>query len=95
MSIFRRGGIYWYEFVFSGSRIRESARSKSKTIAREAERQRRRELEEVINRIPKRRRMPLFKIAAEEWILGLSGLADKSVAAYRQYMKTRTIVHPR
>jgi integrase len=45
-------------------------------------------LEEVINRIPKRRRMPLFKIAAEEWILGLSGLADKSVAAYRRYMKT-------
>ena len=63
MSIYRRGGVYWYEFEFQGQRIRESAKTSSKTIAREAERQRRRELELGINRIAKRERMPLFSLA--------------------------------
>jgi integrase len=45
-------------------------------------------LEEAINRIPKRQRTQLFTIAGEEWISSLSGLADKSIAAYRQYVKT-------
>jgi hypothetical protein len=58
MSIYKRGGLYWYEFEFAGSRIRKSAKTKSKTIAREAERVRRRELELGINRITKRARTP-------------------------------------
>ena len=86
MSVYKRGGIYWYEFEFAGSRIRESAKTSSITIAREAERVRRRELELGINRIPRRARTPLFKIAAEEWLSSLSGLAEKSLAAYRQYV---------
>jgi hypothetical protein len=45
MAIYRRGGIWWFEFSFQGQRIRESAMTSSKTIAREAERARRRELE--------------------------------------------------
>jgi integrase len=32
----------------------------------------------------------LFKIAAEEWLSSLSGLAEKSLAAYRQYVKSLT-----
>jgi hypothetical protein len=48
--------------------IHESARTKSKTLAREAERQRRRELEERINGIKKRGLPPTFEIAAKEWI---------------------------
>jgi integrase len=66
MSIFRRGAVYWYEFVFNGSRIRESAKTNSKTIAKHAEMQRRRELELGINRIERPKRVPLFKIASEE-----------------------------
>ena len=38
MSVFKRGNTWWYEFQLNGSRIRESARTGSKTIAREAER---------------------------------------------------------
>jgi integrase len=88
MSVYRRGGTYWFEFVFNGARIRESAKTNSKPLAREAERVRRRELETAVNRIPKRERMPLFKFATEQWLSSLSGLAEKSIAAYRQYVKS-------
>ena len=39
--------IYWYDFVFAGKRIRESAKTPLKTLARMAEKNRRRELEEA------------------------------------------------
>jgi integrase len=51
MAIFRRGDICWYEFWFAGRRIRESSKSPSKTIAKNAEQQRRRELEEGFNNV--------------------------------------------
>ena len=43
--------IYWYDFVFAGKRIRESAKTPLKTLARMAEKNRRRELEEGFNGI--------------------------------------------
>lgn len=45
MAVFKRGKWYHFEFVFRGKRIQESARTASKTVAVEAERSRRRELE--------------------------------------------------
>ena len=68
MSIYRRGKIWWFKFRFEGQIIRESAMTTSKTIAREAERTRRRDLERAINRIEQPKRMPLFKLASEEWL---------------------------
>src|SRR6516225_8178430 len=67
--IYRRGksGIYSYRFRFAGRMIHESARTRSKTLAREAERQRRRELEERINNVKKRGLPPTFERAALEW----------------------------
>jgi integrase len=48
--------------------IHESARTKSKTLARDAERQRRRELELSINGLKERRGLPpTFERAAREW----------------------------
>jgi hypothetical protein len=49
MSLFQRGDIWWYEFWFAGRRIRESSKSESKTLAKTAEKTRRRELEEGFN----------------------------------------------
>ena len=46
MSLFRRSDIWWYKFWFAGRRIQESSKSPSKTIARTAEQNRRRELEQ-------------------------------------------------
>jgi hypothetical protein len=68
--IYKRGksGIYSYRFRFAGRMIHESARTRSKTLAREAERQRRRELEERINGIVKRALPPTFEVAARKWM---------------------------
>jgi integrase len=70
--IYRRGknGIYSYRFRFAGRMIHESARTKSKTLAREAERQRRRELELRVNNIVKRGLPPTFEVAPKRWMAG-------------------------
>lgn len=54
MAVFKRSNspYYYYEFVFAGTRIQESTRTTSKTLARDAERQRRRELEQAAIGIP-------------------------------------------
>ena len=56
MGVYKRGDTWWYEFVFAGKRIRESAKTTRKTIAIEAERQRRRELERSLAGLPLARR---------------------------------------
>jgi hypothetical protein len=38
-------GVWWYKFYFAGQPIRESSKSMSKTVAKNTEQQRRRELE--------------------------------------------------
>ncbi len=45
MAPYKRGGIWWYKFYFAGRLICESSKSTSKTVAKGAEQQRRRELE--------------------------------------------------
>ena len=50
MAVYKRGGTWWYEFIFAGKRVRESAKTSRKTIALEAERQRRLELERRVAR---------------------------------------------
>ena len=52
MAIYKRGGVYWYEFVFAGKRVRESAKTSSKTVAKEAEKDRHRELERTLAGLP-------------------------------------------
>jgi integrase len=85
MGVYKRGGVYWYEFEFQGQRIRESAKTSSKTIARDAERQRRRELEIGINGLTKPER-PLFVVAAKDWLSAKSGLSPLGLRYYRQYV---------
>jgi len=69
MSLFRRGGVWWYEFWFAGRRIQESSKSLSKTIAKTAEQNRRRELEEGFNNFTDTRheRVRTFSEMAEEY----------------------------
>lgn len=84
MSLYKRGDVWWYKFWFNGQLIRESSKSDSKTIAKDAEHARRRELEQAYNHIPKRQRMPLFSHAAELWLASKAGLADRSREWYEQ-----------
>src|SRR5262249_35867491 len=87
MSVYRRGGVYWYEFSFNNSRVRESAKTSSKTVARDAERARRRELELGINGLTKRER-PLFPVAAKDWLaMKLPPLSPLGARYYRQYVE--------
>jgi integrase len=78
----KRGEVWWYKFRFNGQSIRDTAHTNSKTVARDAESSRRRELELAVNRIPKRRRMPLLSSAAAEWLRGKAKLAPKSITRY-------------
>ena len=72
--IYKRGGIWWYEFMFMGQRVRESSRSKSRTVARDAQRQRHRELEESVNGLRGKRRRPLlFTVAARDYLEAKKG----------------------
>jgi integrase len=84
MSLYKRGDVWWYKFWFNGQLIRESSKSDSKTVAKDAEQARRRELERAYNHIPKRERMPLFCHAADLWLASKAGLAEKSRERYEQ-----------
>jgi integrase len=61
--------VWWYDFIFEGQRIRESAKTRSKKVARDAERVRRHELEQSYNGIKRRDRARLFSLAADEWLV--------------------------
>jgi integrase len=67
MSVYKRGKFWWYKFRFSGQMIRESAKTKSKTVAIDAERVRRRQLEESWNQIRPRKLPPRFDQASDGW----------------------------
>lgn len=85
MATFKRGKTYWYKFRINGQEFRESAHTKTKAIADEAERVRRQEIERSINQIPKRQPVPLFKVVAREWLESRVGLEASSMERYRHH----------
>jgi integrase len=88
MSVYKRGDVYWYKFKFVGQSIRESAKTNSKTVAKNAERARRRELEEGFNGISKPQRAQLFSVAADIWLAAKSAhLSPRSVTIERLNLK--------
>ncbi len=70
MSVFKRGKIWRYEFTFAGKRIQESSKSTSKTVAKQAEQKRRRELEQGFNSIEDARDRLIcsLRVASEEYL---------------------------
>jgi integrase len=88
VSLYKRGDVWWYKFRFAGQIIRESSKSASKTLAKEAERSRRRELEESFNRISRPRTAQLFSSAAELWLITkIAHLSPRSVIIERANLK--------
>lgn len=80
MSVFKRGTIWWYKFKYCGQEIRETSRSRSKVVARDAERNRRHELAQGFNGIKRVDRAQLFATAAERWLdAKIPQLAARSV----------------
>src|SRR5580692_2751338 len=70
MALFRRGDTWWYEFLFARQRVRESAKTTSKTVAKQAEQNRRRELERGFNGVEDVRedRVRTVKAIATEYL---------------------------
>jgi integrase len=82
MSVFRyKGSSVWtMDFVFNSQRVRESTGTTSKTLAKEIERKRRRELEEGTAGIRRRQQPRLFSVTAEAWLeTKKTSLAPKTV----------------
>src|ERR1017187_2618465 len=79
MSVYKRGGVWWYKFKFAGQLIRESTKSTNRNIAPAAERTRHAELENGFNRVGKRTRPQLFTVAAAQWLKSKTTLSPRSV----------------
>lgn len=68
MAVYKRGGVYWYEFMFRGVRIRETTNSANKEVAARIERERRRNLELGTAGLQESKRPSLFSVAARQWL---------------------------
>jgi integrase len=74
MSLLKRGNLWWYEFWFANRRVRESAKTASKTLAKAAEQKRRRELETGFNNL---------EDAREDRVRKIGEIAADYLASYR------------
>jgi hypothetical protein len=81
MALFKRGGIWWYKFYFAGQFIRESSKSSSKTVAKNAEQQRRRELEAGFHNL---------KEVRQQRIRRLNDIVDEYLVGYRLRYRSAT-----
>jgi integrase len=68
MSLYKRGGIFWYKFKFNGALVRESSGLASKDAARDVQDTRRLELRRHSAGISERKRPVLFVVAADTWL---------------------------
>jgi len=82
MSLYKRGDVWWYKFRFAGQMFRQSSKSESKTVAKDAERVRRRECEESWNQIRRRKLPPFFSIAAADWLKTRTSIAPLTLRSY-------------
>src|ERR1035441_5290848 len=90
MALFKYPGkkTWWYEFHFAGQKARESAKTRSKEMARSAENARRRDLEESYHGLKKRNAPRLFSVASEEWLtLKKHSIAERSYAIEQANLK--------
>ena len=92
MGVFQRSGrkVWWFEFEYRGRRYRESAGTRSKTLAIDIERNRRRQVEESANGIRRHRDAAvLFGTAARDWL----SVKEPSWASKTQTIEKTNIAH--
>jgi integrase len=65
MAVYKRGETWWYKFIFGGKLVRESTKSTRKTVAIEAERNRRLELERIYAGMPHEKRENRIKTVTD------------------------------
>lgn len=90
MAIYKRGGVYWYEFAFKGRRIRESTHQGNQRTARQMEAARRAALAKGELGILDRPRVPTLKEFAPQFETEIdTPCAGKpaTVAFYREKLR--------
>lgn len=90
MALFKYPGkkTWYYEFHFAGQKVRESAKTRSKEMARRAENARRHDMEESYHGLKKRAAPRLFSAAADEWLaLKKPTIAERSYAIEKANLK--------
>lgn len=65
MAVYKRGKVWWYKFILAGKLVRESAKTSRKTVAIEAERGRRLELEKTLAGMPVEKRTSRINSVAD------------------------------
>jgi integrase len=77
MSVYKRGKVYYMDFVIEGQRVFKSTKQKTKTLALKAERKEREKLEEQLLKRPLEDRMTLQEavdgVWDEKWSKGRTG----------------------
>lgn len=68
MAIYKRGGVYWFEFIFQGRRIRKPTKTSNQRVAREIEAAYRVQLAKGEVGIEERKPVPTFNVAMEEFL---------------------------
>ena len=88
MSVYKRGNVYWYKFWFANRFVRESAKTPSKTLAREAEKTRRKQLEAGYNNLTednRSQRIKTLKEAADEYLVSYEARNSANATRYVRY----------
>lgn len=89
MALYRRGGVWWYEFVFRGQRIRESSHSGNKDVAGRIERERRRTLELGTAGLQETKQPMMFSVASKAWL----GMNKPHWSASNHRIETYNVEH--
>jgi hypothetical protein len=102
MSLYKQRGsnVWWFEFEFAGKRYRESAKTTSKTVAGDALKARRRQVEETFNGIKKREMPKTFSVAADEFKLAKEGriaprtieILEREIAHLRRVFRRKLLI---
>ena len=82
MSVFKRGGFYYYEFTFKGRRVKASTRLTNKQAAVQLEAQRRTELVQGRMTVA----APLFSVFVKEEFLPWSAAQHQKINTRKRYM---------
>ena len=86
MGLFKRGGVYWYEFIDEGRRIRRSSNVKNQRDAGEIERAYRTALAKGEVGITERKKIPTLKVAMAaflNWAKQEHQMAPSTAERYR------------
>lgn len=86
MSIFKRGNVYWYHFLFNGEHIQKSTKQGNPRTARQIEAAYRTALAKGDVGITERKKIPSFKFALADFLSWSSGEHQAHPATHRRYL---------